>query len=218
MLSLLAVTLAAAPDAALLERLAARAVELEAFTNAATVTFDVQGEELDGDGRVTKTKHTRLEVTRDGQQVTRRLLLHEEDGADLTESKRAQLEAPPKSERAVQSPFHPDRRAAYRFDLLPPSPEGQVRIAFQPAGEKTPELFIGDATVDAATGELLALSVRLSKNPAMVDALSMDARFDAPTPAGRAMSQLTMRGVAGFLFFKKRFRVVTTLSDYRPRR
>lgn len=50
--------------------------------------------------------------------------------------------------------------------------------------------------------------------PPFVDSLSIDASLDAQTSAGRAMSRLTMKGVAGFLFIKERFRVVTTFADY----
>ena len=83
-------------------------------------------------------------------------------------------------------------------------------------GEKTDELYIGDATVDPQTGDVLSLSLRPSRNPTFVDSLSIEARLDAVTPAGRAMSSLTIKGVAGVLFFKDRFRIVTTFTDYEP--
>ena len=61
---------------------------------------------------------------------------------------------------------------------------------------------------------MLTLSLRPSKNPSFVDSLSMEASFDAESPAGRAMSRLSIKGVTGLLFVKQRFRVVTTFSDY----
>ena len=208
----------AAPDAALLEKLGARALQLEAFANASRVTVDVLAEKLDSDGKVTKITHTALRVGRSGTKTERKLLTFVEAGKDLTESKRAELEAPPKKPATVKSPFHPDQRAKYQFAVLSP-PENQaalMRLGFQPAGEKDEELYLGDATVDPQTGDVLSLSLRPSKNPPFVQSLTIEATLDAQTPAGRAMSKLTIKGVAGALFFKDRFRVVTTFSDYEP--
>lgn len=216
---LLLVLAAAAPDPALLEKLGARALALEAYANGSRVTVDVVAEELDADGKVKKTTHTAMRVGRSGTKVERKLLTFIEDGKDLTERKRAELEKPPKKEgAAVKSPFHPDQRVKYRFAVLAPPADkpALMRLGFQPAGEKTPELYVGDATLDPETGDVLALSLRPSKTPAFVDSLSIEATLDAPTPAGRAMSRLTLKGVAGFLFIKERFRVVTTFADYEP--
>lgn len=211
--------LAATPDPALLDKLGARALALEAYANGSRVTVDVVAEELDADGKVKKTTHTALRVGRSGTKVERKLLTFIENGKDLTESKRAELERPPKKEgAAVKSPFHPDQRARYQFAVLAPPADKptRLRLGFQPAAGKTEELYVGDATVDPETGDVLALSLRPSKTPAFVDSLSIEATLDAPTPAGRAMSRLTLKGVAGFLFIKERFRVVTTFSDYEP--
>lgn len=208
----------ATPDTALLEKLGARALQLEHFAKSSKVTVDIVGDKLDGDGKVTKTTHTALRVGRDGAKVERKLLTFVEDGKDLTEKKRAELEAPPKKSAEVKSPFHPDQRAKYQFAVLaPPSDKPSLmRLGFQPAGEKTEELYMGDATIDPETGDVLSLSLRPSKNPAFVQSLSIEATLDAQTPAGRAMSKLTIKGVAGALFFKDRFRVVTTFTDYEP--
>ncbi len=218
---LLTMVLAASPpDPALLEKLGAHARRLEDLTNASAVTVDIKAEELDGDGAVKKTTRTTMRVARTKGHVERKLLLQDEDGKDLTEAKRAELEAVPKKEgAAVRSPFHPDEQAKYRFVMLAP-PERQpalVRLGFQPAGEKNEALSIGDATVDPEAGEVRTLSLRPSKNPAFVDALFIELTLDAVTPAGHATSRLALRGSAGVLFFKKRFRVVTTFADYEPR-
>lgn len=214
---LMSMLVAATPEPALLERLGARAQQLETYVNDSRVTVDVVAEELDGDGAVKKTTHTTLRVGRGGGKVERKLLTYTENGKDLTESKRAEFEKPPKKEGAgVKSPFHPDERAKYQFAVLAPPADrpALARLGFQPAGEKTDQLYIGDATIDPQTGDVLTLSVRPSKNPRFVDSLSIEATFDAQSPAGRAMSRLTMKGVAGLLFVKNRFRVVTTFSDY----
>ncbi len=216
-MSLLLMLVAATPEPALLEKLGVRALQLETYVNDSRVTVDVVAEELDGDGAVKKTTHTTLRVGRSGGKVERKLLTYTENGKDLTESKRAELEKPPKKEGAgVKSPFHPDERAKYQFAVLAPPGDrpSLARLGFQPAGEKTDQLYSGDATIDPQTGDVLTLSLRPSKNPSFVDSLSMEASFDAQSPAGRAMSRLSMKGVAGLLFVKQRFRVVTTFSDY----
>lgn len=216
-MSLLLMLVAATPEPALLEKLGARARQLETYTNDSRVTVDVVAEELDGDGAVKKTTHTTLRVGRSGGKVERKLLTYTENGKDLTESKRAELEKPPKKEGAgLKSPFHPDERAKYQFAVLAPPGDrpSLTRLGFQPAGEKTDQLSIGDATIDPQTGDVLTLSLRPSKNPSFVSSLSIEATFDAESPAGRAMSRLTLKGVAGMLFVKQRFRVVTTFSDY----
>ncbi len=216
-MSLLLMLVAATPEPALLDKLGARALQLETYVNDSRVTVDVVAEELDGDGAVKKTTHTTLRVGRSGGKVERKLLTYTENGKDLTESKRAELEKPPKKEGAgVKSPFHPDERAKYQFAVLaPPSDRPSLaRLGFQPAGEKTDQLSIGDATIDPQTGDVLTLSLRPSKNPSFVDSLSIEASFDAESPAGRAMSRLSIKGVTGLLFVKQRFRVVTTFSDY----
>lgn len=147
-----------------------------------------------------------------------------EDGKDVTEDTRKDLaEQDEKKNKngsmSQASPFHPEQRAKYTFSLLAPSAaEPQfARIAFQPAGDKSSELMIGDATVDPQTGDLVRMSMRPSKNPTFVSHLYMELEFDAPTPAGRALSKLTAKGAGGIAFIKKRFAVVTTFSDYRAR-
>lgn len=224
MISLLA---GAAPDSALLEKLGARARQLEVFAKATRVTIDLTYEKLDGDGKVTKTTRTAVRVGRNGDTIERKLLAYEEDGKDLTESRRAESEAKrekPESNNgknkdfSVKSPFHPELQAKYEFAILapPPSQPQLVRIGFKPAGDKVPELYMGDATVDPETGDVLALSLRPSKPPAFVQSLSIEAQLEAQTPAGRAMSKLEVKGVAGLLFLKERFRVITTFKDYEP--
>lgn len=223
MTPLLLLTLAAAPDAALLDRVAERTKALEAFTQNATVTLKVASDELDSDGK--SEKHTELifKVSRKDGKPSRELVSATEDGKDIAEKTRKDLdEAKEKNGngngngKGQASPFHPDERAKYAFALLPPSDKapGLVRIAFQPAGEKSDKVMIGDAAVDPETGDVVRMSMRPSKNPRFVDHLYLELEFDAQTPAGRALSKLSARGSGGLLFVKKRFAVVTTFSDY----
>lgn len=214
-------TLAAAPDAALLERVSQRAGELDAFTRGAALTVTIASDELDADGASTKHAELVLRVTHEKGRAVRQLLSATEDGKDVSSAKRAELEDSRGSEReqAQPSPFHPSQRLQYAFSLLPPSDRapGLVRIAFQPAGASSPALMRGDAAVDPETGDVVRMSMRPSKLPRLVDALSLELEFDARTSAGRALSRLTARGAAGLAFLRKRFVVVTTFSDYAGR-
>lgn len=218
-LATLILAAAAVPDAALLDLLGARALALEKFADASRVTVDIVTDKLDANGAVKKSTHLALRVGRKNGEVDRKLLTYVVDGEDLTEAKRAEQEKPPKKgSLAVKSPFHPDERAKYRFAVLAPPADQPtlMRLGFQPAGDKKPELYMGDATVDPQTGDVHTLSLRLSKTPVFVDSLSIEATLGAQTPAGRAMSRLAIKGVAGALFFKERFQVVTTFTDYEP--
>lgn len=201
---------AAAPDASLLEALGAQALDMETFWSKASYEVDVIGEERDGDGKVTKTTKTLLQVSRDGTKVTRTLRSHEENGKDLTEAKRKDLEGKDGT-KTSRSPFHPSERSKYRFTLLA---DDASRIAFEPVGAKSDENLVGEAKVDPAARRVLALDMRPGKLPMFVSELSIHVGFDAETPKGKGMSELTVKGVAGALFFKKRFSVVTTLHDY----
>jgi len=215
-MSLALMVLLAVPEQALLQKLGERALQLEHFNKASKVTVDIVAEELDSDGKVTKTTHTALRVARDGAKSERKLLTFVENGKDLTAAKRAELESAPKKETQVRSPFHPDERAKYQFTVLAADQPASMRIGFEPSGEKTSELYVGEATVDPQTGDVLAVTLRPSKNPPFVQSLSIESKLDAVTPAGRATSSLTLSGVGGFLFIKQRFRVLTTFKDYEP--
>lgn len=224
MTPLVLLVLAAAPDAALLDRIAERTKALEAFTRDAQLTVTIASDELDSDGKSEKHSELVFHVTRKDGRPARELVSATEDGKDVTAEKRQELdEAKQKSSngngKSQASPFHPDQRAKYAFSLLPASDKapGLVRIAFGPAGERSDDVMTGDATVDPETGDVVRLSMRPSKNPRFVDYLTLELEFDARTPAGRALSKLSARGAGGIAFIKKRFAVVTTFSDYKAR-
>lgn len=226
MTPLVLLALAAAPDAALLDRIAERTKALEAFTKDAQLTVKVASDELDSDGKSEKHSELVFRVSRKDGKPTRELVTATEDGKDVTDEKRKELdEAKQKNGngngngKGQASPFHPEQRAKYAFSLLPPSDKapGLVRIAFQPAGERSDELMLGDAAIDPQTGDVVRMSMRPSKNPRFVDYLSIELEFEAQTPAGRAISKLSARGAGGIAFIKKRYAVVTTFSDYKAR-
>jgi len=201
---------AAAPDSALLDALGEQALAMESFWNKASCELDVVGEEKDSDGKVTKTTKTSLRVARDGTAVTRTLLHHEENGKDLTEAKRKEIEGK-EGTKTSRSPFHPLERSKYRFTSLT---DDSSRIAFEPVGAKSEENLVGEAKVDPAERRVLSLDMRPAKYPMFVSELAIHVGFDADTPKGKGMSELTVKGVAGPFFFKKHFAVVTTFRAY----
>lgn len=209
MITALTMMLAAAPDASLLDKLGEQTLAMETFWNKAACTIEVSGDEKDGAGKVTKTFKTSLRVTRDGTKVTRKLTSHEENGKDLTEAKRKAIEEK-EGTKTSRSPFHPSERAKYRFELLA---DGK-RISFEPVGSRTDENLIGEASIDPEAGQVLSLTMRPAKFPMFVQELEIHVEFAAATPSGKGMSLLTVNGLAGALFFKKRFSVVTKFSDY----
>lgn len=214
--------LAAAPDAALLERVAKRTLALEEFQKNAQLTMNVEAQELDDEGAVKHREVSVLRISRSGGDQKRELLKKTVDGEDVTAAEQQKLKEKgeqPKGRRtslAAISPFHPDQQPKYAFELLAPPKSGppRVRIAFRPKGEKDAELMMGDAVVDEETGDLLSLSMRPSKLPTLVDHVSVEVRLEAKTPAGMALSKMVMQGSAGLLFMKKRFKVVMTAGDY----
>lgn len=203
------VILAAAPDATLMQRLAQHAERMDTFTRNAAFTVDVVAEEFDADGKATKTTRSSMRVTRRDGKESRKLTKYEENGVDLTEKKRSEIE---KAEsKPVHSPFLPSEQTKYRFTLLDAKDE-HLRIGIEPAGKKDPELITGEAKVDPVRGEVRFVTMAPSKLPAFVDALTLTGTFDE-----RSMTKLTIKGVGGFLFIKKRFGVVTIFRDYEAR-
>jgi hypothetical protein len=213
----LALLAAGAPSPALLARLAERAEAGEQAARNGTLTVTVEADQLDGEGRVKEHRHTVLKLTRrDGKLVSRELLEATRDGADIKAEESKRMAEEKEREEALRSPFHPAVVAQYRLTQLP-TPEGAaVRLAFEPLAGGDEKLFIGEATADEATGELLTLSVRPSKLPTFVDAVELKGEFEAHSAAGRSLSRLSVEGRGGFLFFRKRFRAVTTFSDITP--
>jgi hypothetical protein len=226
---LLLALLAAAPDPGLLDRLQAHTERLAEFERAdGALLVGVSAKEFDGDGKVTHDKELSLISTQVAGVTTAKLEKLVEDGVDLTEKKRAEIEekenakAHPSKKNgdqardllAQRSPFSKQLREKYDFAALPPleSRPELTRVGLKPRGGASEELMVGDALVDAEKGEVVHLSLKPSKLPMLVDRLAIEAEFGQATPAGRSLSRLEFRGEAGLLFLKKRFAAVTTFE------
>jgi hypothetical protein len=210
---LVALLAAAGPDPALLEKLAAHAAREE----EKPATVDTVVEELDSAGRTEKTLH---EVRkRDGDEL--RLVSATVDGKDALEealareAKARAKEKPPKGksvEVSIPSPFRADQQPLYAFTSEPVDGEGtRLRIGFSPRGKRSDKVAMGEAVVDAASGELLSMTMRPSDYPAFVDEMKIDLTF-VEGPRGNRIGTLGIKGSGGFLFIRKRMRMTSTFG------
>jgi hypothetical protein len=213
---------AAPPSPELMDRMAAYAAAFEAMRTRAS--FSVQGrmEMLDRSGKTDGVKEMKARVDGDGHDARFVVLKYTEDGEDKT------AEAEKKArERAADRKAHPDKKrfhlpilaaeqGRYVFDQLETDgadPE-RVRIAFVP---KVPadDTIEGSAWIDTRTGAPISAGFKISKTPTFVDYVHFTVEFGAQTALGAAVSRVVADGDGGVLFFRKRFHVTATLSDYR---
>lgn len=222
MLSLMVglVLCAGEPDAQLLAKLTAHSDRLGVLEKAdGTMQVGVKSKELDGDGKITHSKEIEMVLTQSNGKTKTQLKRFVEDGEDTTEDKRGDIESGAKKASRSQemgvsslSPFSTESRPKYLFSVVtkPQDAAGTVRLSFWPKGDKSPEVMMGEALVDEASGEVVRLAMQPSKNPPFVDKLVFEADFGEVTSAGRAMSRLRVHGEAGIAFIKKRFDAMST--------
>jgi hypothetical protein len=211
--SLVALLTAAAPDPALLEKLAEHAARPE----EQPATVDLVVEELDSAGKAEKTLH---EVRRrEGEDL--KLVSSTVDGKDALEAalaREAKARAKEKPaqgksvEVSIDSPFQAAQQPLYAFTSEPLDGEGKrLRIGFSPRGKRTEKVAVGEAVVDAASGELLSMTMRPSDYPTFVDEMKIDLTF-VEGPHGNRIGGMTIKGSGGFLFIRKRMRMTSTFG------
>ncbi len=153
--AILGLLLTAEPDPTLLDRLEAHTERLgELEKQPGDFETSTVAHELDSDDKVTHTKV--IETTVHVASGTRKTHLKRftDDGKDVTEAKRDELENKPRKASgnrdtmAEISPFSKVSHGKYQFTQLG-EVDGLVRIAFTPKGEKVPELMTGEALVGA---------------------------------------------------------------------
>ena len=210
------------PDAQLLSKLTAHSERLAVLEKAdGTLQLSSKSNELDASGKATHTKEIDLVIVQTAGIAKTQLKRFIEDGTDATEAMRADIESGAKKASRSQemgissmSPFTNEARGKYSFSVetRPQEDAGLVRLSFWPKGEKSPELMLGEALIDAASGELVKLSMQPSKNPPFVEKLSFEVDFDDRTSAGRAVSRMRVHRESGMSVIKKRFDSVTTFQ------
>jgi hypothetical protein len=219
--------LLAEPSPDLLQKLAAADARLLRLYKEGAVTMTSRVEELDKEGKAQHTQTVTLRLTvQDGAQRAE-VVSASRDGQDVTaDERKAQAERQAKAEQDPKGkmgqrqqltlPFAADAQPSYAFQVLGPDANNPAlqRIAFAPRGKKSKELWVGEAVVDPAAGEVKWLKQRPSELPAFVERIDMVLEFNAATPVGPAISKVHMEGEGGLPFFKKRFRSVITFKDY----
>jgi hypothetical protein len=213
---------AAAPAPEIMARLAAYGANFEAMRTHASYTVEGQMETLDRDGKPDSVKQMKARVEADGINVKFVVLRYLEDGEDKTadaQKQAAKKAAERKAERdqkRFRIPVLADEQPRYVFDQVEADGRdpGLVRIAFAPRVPKD-DTIEGSAWVDSRTGAILSAGFKVSKPPIFVDYVHITLEFGAPTALGAAVSRVVADGNGGILFFRKRFHVAATLSDYR---
>ncbi|MBL9039198.1 MAG: hypothetical protein JNG84_11820 [Archangium sp.] len=217
MVTLLLTLMAQAPDAGLLEKLAAHDARREAYLDAHAVTQQVRGVELDGDDTPRHTTVSTLVVKRVGGKLSTTVVKAVRDEADDLVEAKARAKKRDDENKRTESPFAARNQANYAFTPLGPDPTNPslLRLGIAPRGKPAPEIFVGEAVVDPHTGELVRQSLKLSKYPLLVDRLEM--RFEyATTVAGtRMLTTFFMRGAGGLPLLKKRGDITVTF-EYPP--
>jgi len=214
--------IAAAPAPELMARLAAYGAGFEAMRTRASYTVEGQMETLDRDGKADSVKQMKARVEADGINVKFVVVWYLEDGEDKTADaqekalKKAQERKAERDQKRFRIPVLADEQPRYVFDQV--ETDGRdpavVRIAFAPRVPKD-DTIEGSAWVDSRTGALISAGFKISKPPLFVDFVHVTLEFGAPTALGSAVSRVVADGNGGVLFFRKRFHVAATLSDYR---
>lgn len=80
---------------------------------------------------------------------------------------------------------------------------------------KTPadDTASGTAWVDSRVGEVLTIRFSPTKKPRFVDDIDIAIHFDSQTSFGRAPSKVTFEASGGFLFIRKRYRGIATITN-----
>jgi len=213
----------------LLKRLADRDAQISRLYQEGSVTLSSTVEELDGNGGVGHSQELVVRLSlKDGKQATE-VVRATRDGKDVTEDeraaeaeKRAQAEVQPKPKGApkrkveLSTPFGATAQPDYSFRVLGPDQNDpkKLRVAFGPKGKPSKDLWVGEAIVDPETGALLWMKQHPSDLPLFVNQMDMVIEFFAQTELGNAVSKLRIEGEGGPPFFKRKFRSVTSFSDY----
>jgi hypothetical protein len=211
----------------LLERAAAR-LGKPAYSGYVQTEME---EDLDNDGKVVATRMTKTDQTLlpDGTRQEKVLEAMENGGdvkakviefrADRDRKARANGGKPKlyATDLDVEFalPFEAEQRASYVFqrvggDALRP------RIHFEPREKGESRKWTGEATLDAATGTLLMVKGHPSARPRFVDDIDIQMEFTPDAPPGPMAERMVVVGGGHFLFFHKRMRYTSVLSDFRP--
>lgn len=210
---------------ALLRRLTEHSARVQALSKSG-VTMTTASEQLDGKGAVeSRSESVERRFEKDGVEITE-LRRFVRDGKDALaqENERREKASAKSSEKGdsssrsfrVSSPFTADGLSRYRFTITGPDPKDSalLLVAFAPRGAASPELFVGEASVDPVSGTARWIRMRPSKNPRHVTQMDVEMVYGLEAPGGPALSRVKVSGEGGLLFIKKGYRTDSTFSDY----
>ncbi len=219
---------------ALLARLAAAEERTAKVYDDWEYTMTIQADELDKKGVATRAEKIEMRHGHANGEATDALVRYERDGKDVTAEEKAKHDAKvakrhekekdkAKSKDAKSddggsdfpSPFAPKEQPRYTFTALgsDPAGAGRVRIGFAPKKAADMEMK-GEAVVDSSTGRIRSMTMTPAKLPAMVQALEISMEYGNGTDDAPLLSVMKMHGEGGILFVKKRFRAVTTFTNF----
>jgi len=209
-------------------------------TRGGSVTVTIRTEELDKKGKVESATEIVMKQSHENGKDQSELVRFVRDGKDVTaEEKKKQAEAEAKAAKekpqpkreekrkdegesnsltlSLSDPFEPKMQGKYRFTIAgrETTDPAKVRIRFEPKGDASPDLNIGEALVDPATGAIYRVAYRPSKNPRFVDRLDVAMEFTPQSEAGPNPTKISFDGEGGFLFIHKHIRSTTTFSDWK---
>jgi hypothetical protein len=182
-------------------------------------------EDLDRRGRTTalricKTAQTRLpdgtehreviEAFENGYLVTGRVRRLQAQLDKETRDAKAKLSV----YLALEVPFEAAQQGRYRFTLVG-AVGPQIQVHFEPAADRR-RLWVGDATLDAATGTILQLLGHPAVLPRLVDHMNVHMEFDPSVAAGPLPAKFVVEGSGHFLFFNKRMRYTSVTAIAKP--
>jgi len=165
-------------------------------------------------------------VTKEGQVLSPEKLVEHQDKADEEIHKQSRDEDTPDTDASDQgegtlsfggdSPWAPEQRELYRFELLPPDtirgiPAYAVKITPR---EKKENLLDGIAWFHGDLFEVLKLEFQPAKNPRFVKKAHVILDFDEVQPGHWLPVEMKMDVCGGFLFIKKSFQMHQTWRDY----
>jgi hypothetical protein len=210
---------AAAPDPALMVRLAEYSARLDSMRTHASYAIEGQLETLDRSGKPDSLKTMKARVDADGTTAKLNVIHYTEDGEDKTEDARKKArerdEKRKKDKKRLRIPTLASEQPRYVFDEVEvdSSDPSRVKISFVP---KSPEedTVEGSAWVDSRTGAFISAGFKLSKTSMFVDYVHFTVEFGESTRLGPAVSTVLVEGQGGILFFRKRFRGTAKVSDY----
>jgi hypothetical protein len=195
-----------------LEKAAARLGTPEAPAFVQTETE----EDIDRHGKIYATRMTKSKqrILPDGTQHGE-VLEALEDGRDVTgpvRKLRADREKKSQGKRGppididleFKLPFEGSQQGRYHFSVVGGTAL-TPRVHFEPSGDRH-RLWVGDATVDAATGTILSLFGHPAILPTFVDQIDVRMEFKPEVVAGTLPQRLIVEGEGHFLFFHKRMR------------